>query len=345
MPVLTASELGQAVHDVFSRLGASADEIRRLQDHLVGSNLAGHDSHGMRCIPIYVEEIRQDRVVLGAELEVVTESSSHAVLDGNWGLGQLIGWRAAQLAIDKARQGALAAVTLRNCSHIGRLGEYSQMMAEQGFIGFVAVNGQGGWQYVAPWGGLDRRLSVNPMSYAIPGPDGVIMVDISPTVVAGGKVAIKELRGERIPEGWIVDSEGGSTTDPSALDGQPPGSLVPLGGHKGYAMGLVVDILAGALSGGGCSRPDAEREGNATFMLAINPAAFGDQRAFGTEVKDFLAYVRSSRVAPGFEEILIPGEPEVREKERREKEGIFVEDRTWNQIKAIRDELEHEADM
>ena len=130
------------------------------------------------------------------------------------------------------------------------------MIAEHGLIGFVAVNGQGGAQRVAPWGGLERRLSVNPMSYAVPGPECTIMVDISPTVVAGGKVVVKALRGERLPEGWIVDSEGRSTTDPDAFDGPPPGSLVPLGGHKGYALGLIVDILTGALSGGGCSRPE-----------------------------------------------------------------------------------------
>ncbi len=343
MPVFTASELKQVVHDVFSRLGASPEEVRRLQDHLVESNLLGHDSHGVWIIPLYVDMIRQQHIVLGAEPDIVIESSSHAVLDGNWGLGQLMGWLAARLAIDKAKQGALAAVTLRNCSHLGRLGEYSQMIAQQGLVGFVAVNGQGGAQGVAPWGGLERRLSVNPMSYAIPAPDGVIMLDISPTVVASGKVAVKALRGERIPEGWIVDSEGRSTTDPGAFDGPPPGSLVPLGGHKGYGLGLIVDILAGALSGGGCSRPDAERWGNATFMLAINPAAFGEQRAFETEVKNFLAYVRSSRVVPGFEEILIPGEPEVREKVRRSKEGIFVEDRTWSKITAILGELKQHS--
>ena len=207
MPVFRASELKQVVHDVFSRLGASGDEVGRLQEHLVESNLVGHDSHGMWLIPLYVDMIREQNIVLGAEL----------------------------------------------------------------------------------------------------------------------------------------DGEGRSTTDPDALNGPPPGSLVPLGGHKGYGLGLIVDILTGGLSGGGCSRADAERWGNATFMLAINPAAFGEGEAFETEVKNFLAYVRSSRVAPGFEEILIPGEPEVREKERRSKEGIFVEDKTWSKITTILDELKHGA--
>ena len=343
MPVFDATELKQTVHDMFSLLGATADEAQRLQDHLVDSNLVGHDSHGVRVIPNYVDMIRGGDIVLGATLDTLAESPTHAVLDGNWGVGQLMGWRAAQLALEKAKQGALAAVSLRNCSHLGRLGEYSQMIANQGLIGFVTVNGHGGAQGVAPWGGLERRLSVNPMSYAVPAPDGVVMIDISPTAVAAGKVAVKALRGESIPEGWIVDSEGRPTTDPNALDGPPPGSLIPVGGHKGFALGLIVDILSGALSGGGCSRPDTERWGNATFILAINPAAFVGQQEFETEVKDFLNYVKSSRVAPGFEEILIPGEPENRERERRINEGIFIEDRTWNKIMEILDELKREA--
>ena len=343
MPIFGAAELKQTVHDVFSLLGATGDEVRRLQDHLVDSNLAGHDSHGVRVIPNYVDMIRRGDIVLGADLGVVTESPIHAVLDGNWGVGQLMGWRAAQLVINKAKQSALAAVSLRNCSHLGRLGEYSQMIADQGLVGFVTVNGHGGAQGVAPWGGLERRLSVNPMSYAVPASDGVVMIDISPTVVAAGKVAVKALRGEPVPEGWIVDSEGRSTTDPNALEGPPPGSLIPVGGHKGFALGLIVDILSGALSGGGCSRPDTDRWGNATFILAINPGAFVGQQEFETEVKDFLNYVKSSRVAPGFTEILIPGEPENRERERRMNEGIFVEDKTWDKITEILDELKTNA--
>ena len=343
MPIFGETELKQTVHELFSLLGATKDEVQRLQDHLINSNLVGHDSHGVRVIPNYVDMIRGGDILLGADMEIVTESPTHAVLDGNWGVGQLMGWRAAQLAIEKAKQGALSAVSLRNCSHLGRLGEYTQKIADQGLVGFVTVNGHGGAQGVAPWGGLERRLSVNPMSYAVPASDGVLMIDISPTVVAAGKVAVKALRGEPVPEGWIVDSEGQSTTDANALNGPPPGSLIPVGGHKGFALGLIVDILSGALSGGGCSRSDADRWGNATFILAINPEAFVGQQQFETEVREFLDYVKSSRPAPGFTEVLIPGEPENREKERRMKEGIFVEDRTWDTITEIRDELRASA--
>ena len=196
MPVLNETELRQTVADIFAPLGATDEEVTRLQDHLVGANLRGHDSHGVRMCPTYVELWRKGDIVFGAELEVVRESPAHAVLDAHKGLGQRMAWHAAQLAIEKAGAGALAAVTLRNCSHIGRLGEYAEQIAAAGLIGFVTVNGQGGAQLVAPWGGVERRLSVNPFAWGIPAPGRDIMVDISPTVVAGGKVNVKQLRDE-----------------------------------------------------------------------------------------------------------------------------------------------------
>ena len=343
MSVFTVTELRRMVHDAFAPLGAGPDEILRLQDHLVENNLIGYDSHGVRVIPDYVGLVRKGDIVFGAQMECVREGPVHAVLDGHWGLGQYVGWKAARLAAGKARHNALAAVALRNCSHLGRLGEYSQMIADEGLIAFLTVNGQGGAQFVAPWGGLDRRLSVNPFSYGIPRPGGAIVVDVSPTVVAAGKVIVKGLRHESIPQGWAIDSEGNPTTDPQKVVGSPPGSLVTIGRHKGFALGLVMDVLAGALSGGGCSRPNPERWGNATFIIAIDPDAFGDRTGFDAQLEELLAYVKSSRLAPGFTEILIPGEPEAREKARRSKEGIFVEEDTVNKIRSLIDELTKQA--
>jgi uncharacterized oxidoreductase len=339
MPVLQASELRGVVRTIFAGLGGTEEEIARLQDHLVGNNLIGYDSHGVRVIPEYVKLVQKGDIVLGATLSAAREGPCHAMLDGHWGLGQLMGWKAAQMAAEIAQESGVAVVTLRNCSHLGRLGEYAELIAGEGLVGFLTVNGQGGAQLVAPYGGVERRLSVNPFSYGIPASGGSIIVDISPTVVAGGKVAVKALRGERMPEGWVMDAEGRATTDPNALAGPPAGSLIPLGGHKGFAMGLVMDILAGALSGGGSSRADAERWGNATFLLALDPEAFVGREMFQAEVENLLTYVRSSRVAPGFERILIPGEPERAEQKRRIAEGIFVSDEAWRRIGAVLAEM------
>jgi uncharacterized oxidoreductase len=329
MPIKTADELRQVVHDLFAPIGASVEEIERLQDHLVGANLSGHDSHGVRNAVTYVDLARKGHLVFGAPLVVVDESETHAVLDGNWGLGQLMGWKAAELAVDKAAQNPIAAVTLRNCSHLGRLGEYAELMASRGVIGFLTVNGHGGAHLAAPYGGLDRRLSVNPFAYGIPGPNGPIVLDMSPTVVAGGKVAIKALRDEPAPVGWLIDSQGRDTTDPTILGAEPPGSLVPLGRHKGYGMAFVMDVLAGALTGGGCSKPGTDRWGNPALFIAVNPSAFAGDESFQEEVAGLIDHVKSSRVAPGFSDILVPGEPEARERATRSAEGIYLADKTW----------------
>lgn len=334
MPVLTEADLRQTVADICARMGAGDGETRRLQDHLVGSNLRGHDSHGVRMMTNYFDLWRKGAITFGAELEILRESPSHAVLDAHGGLGQLMAWRAADIAIDKARGGAIAAVTIRNCSHIGRLGEYAEQIAAAGLIGFITVNGQGGAQLVAPWGGVERRLSVNPIAWGIPAPGLDIMVDISPTVVAGGKVNIKQLRDEPLPIGWVIDSEGNDTTDAADFNA---GSLLPLGGHKGFALAVVVDVLAGALSGGGTSQADPPDWHNATLIIAINPTAFVTPEEFEAEVGDLLDYVRSSRLRPGFSEILIPGEPEMRAMERHRREGIFVSERAWSQLCALRE--------
>jgi uncharacterized oxidoreductase len=339
MPIFTVDELREVVRQSFAPLGASDEETRRLQDHLVGANLAGHDSHGVRLIPAYVDLVRRGHIVFGARLDVLGEGPTHVMLDGNWGLGQLMGWKAARTAVDKAKQSTIVAVTLRNSSHLGRLGEYAELMAGEGLVGFLTVNGHGGAHLAAPYGGIDPRLSVNPFSYGIPGPDGPIVLDMSPTVVAGGKVAIKALRGEPAPVGWLVDSEGRPTTDPNILGASPPGSLVPLGGHKGFGMAFVMDVLAGALTGASSTRADADRWGNPAFFIAMNPDAFVERAAFDAQVAGLVEYVKSSRLAPGFDRIMVPGEPEARERERRRAEGIYLADRTWSNIQAVLNEV------
>lgn len=332
MPVVPEVQLKEAIRDIFSRIGASSEEISRLQEHLIENNLLGHDSHGVRFISEYYDMIHKGHIVLGADLRVLTESGTHAVLDGNWGLGQVMAMRAAKLAVEKVGNAPVAVVTLKNVSHIGRLGEYAHYIASHGFVGYVAVNGHGGAQNVAPWGGVDRRLSVNPLAYGIPSRRGPYVVDMSPTVTAAGKVAVKKLRGEKLPEGWVIDHEGNPTVEPDDYFGPPEGSLMPLGGHKGFSLGFVVDILAGALTGAGCSRPHTDRWGNGTLILAINPAFFQGSDWFDQEVERFAEYLKSSRPAPGVDEILLPGEPEQRERAKRKASGIFIEDATYSKL-------------
>jgi len=168
------------------------------------------------------------------------------------------------------------------------------------------------------------------------------MLDMTMSVTAEGKIRVKRNRKEQTPEGWIIDSEGNPTTDPEVFYGDPPGAILPMGGvvgYKGYGLGLLFDILGGALTGAGCSRPDVDRVGNGTFIIVIQIEAFTSVEEFARHVDGLIEFVKSSRTMPGFDEILVPGEPEWREKRKRLAEGFFVGDETWRQIVEVAGEV------
>jgi uncharacterized oxidoreductase len=228
-------------------------------------------------------------------------------------------------------------------NHIGRLGEYPVIAAEKNMIGMITVNNHGAAQCMAAWGGIGRRLSPNPISIGLPtGTDDPVLLDITTAVVAEGKVRVKRNRGEKLPEGCIIDSQGNPSTNPNDFYGSPGGAILPFGGivgHKGYGLGFILDILAGALSGAGCSRADAPRFGNAVFIFVINIENFTPIAEFKKHVDGLIEYVKSSPKMPGVDEILFPGEIEAKERKKRLAEGIFVEDETWNQIVKTAEEL------
>jgi uncharacterized oxidoreductase len=342
MPILTADQLNNIGYSIFTAMGVSAEEAKTVSEYLVNANLAGHDSHGVIRVPQYVNLIKGGSIVPGAKMEIVREMPSGAVLNGNWGFGQVLGKKAMEIAIDKAKNKSVATVTMSQSNHIARLGEYPAMAVENNMIGIIMVNNHGGAQYMPPWGGIARRLSPNPLAIGVPSEryDNVIL-DITTAVVAEGKVRVKLNRGEKLPEGWIIDSEGNPTTDPKKLYGPPQGAILPFGGitgHKGYGLGFIVDVLSGALSGGGCSKADAPRFGNAVFITVINVEDFVPIDEFKAEVDELIDYVKSSPKLPGIDEIYYPGEVEAKERKKRLEKGIFVEDETWGQIvKAAQD--------
>jgi len=259
-------------------------------------------------------------------------------MDGHWGWGQVVGKEAMEVGIQKAWRSGAVTISVSQCCHLGRAGDYPLMAARAGLAAVMFVNTHGGGKLVAPWGGRERRLSANPISIAIPRSSAPpILVDISTCAIAGGKVTIAHNSGKLVPSGCIVDSEGRPTTNPADFIGPPAGALLTFGGHKGFALSLTGDILAGAISGAGCSRPTTKRVGNSFTATLLDPAQFRDRGAFDQDVDQLVDYVKSSKLAEGFIEILIPGEPERRERERRERDGIPVDDETWRQIRETAD--------
>ena len=333
MPTFSADRLKSTSRDIFVAAGARSEDARIVADALVNANLAGHDSHGVMRIPSYVRWMEKGDVNVKAEFRVVMEADAFAVIDGDWGFGQVMARKAMEVGIEKAAQSGVASISARRCSHIGRAGDYPIMAAEAGLASILFLNTHGAGSLVAPFGGIDRRLSANPIAIGIPRPGGDhIIVDISTCVVAEGKLRNFRTAGQPAPEGSIIDAEGRTTTDASEFYGPPEGAILPIAGHKGFALGLASDILAGALSGAGCTRQGIKRVGNSFWATIIDIHRIRCRSDFDRDVGDLIDWIKSSRKADGVSEILVAGEPELRTQAKREKDGIPVHGSTWAAI-------------
>jgi uncharacterized oxidoreductase len=335
MPTFQPDVLRRIGYQLFEAAGCPPDESQAVVDHLVESNLFGHDSHGVIRYAEYARAIREGRFKTGAAPAIVRDHVCAAVVDAGGALGQVGATFAIQLAIQKAQQHGVGSVTLRNTSHVGRAGAYPLVAARAGMIGLAFVNaGKLGYQ-IAPFGGIDGRLSTDPIAFAAPRRnDHPIMVDMTTSVVAEGKVRVAINEGRQVPEGWIIDSEGNPTTDPNKFK-EPPGAILPMGGvvaHKGYGLGFVVELLGGALSGQGCAAGERVMVSNGILFTVYHIEHFTDLDAYYNEVDGLVRHVKSSRLAPGFKEILAPGEPEFRSAERKQISGITVDEKTWAQV-------------
>ncbi len=336
MPTFNPQDLREIGYRLFQTAGCREDDSRAVVDHIVESNLFGHPSHGVMRYAEYLRALRDGRFKPRATPRIVSDHPCTAVVDANGALGQIGANFATRLAIEKARTQGMAAVGLRNTSHIGRVGAYPLEIARAGLIGSIFVNaGRLGYQ-IAPFGGIDGRLSTNPLAFAAPRrQDDPIFIDMTTSMAAEGKIRVAMNQGKSLPEGWIIDSEGRPTTDPHEFKGDPPGAILPLGGpvgHKGYGLSIMVEILGGALSGEGCAAGERTMSSNGVLITAYRIEDFCDLDRYYDEVDSLIAHVKSSRLAEGFSEILAPGEPEYRSARRTQAEGITVDDNTWAQI-------------
>jgi len=331
MPIFTADQLRRVGRAIFEAAGTPPEVARRVSDSLVTNNLMGHDSHGVIRITAYLDMIREGRIVPRAQPEVVKETPTTALVDGHWAFGQVVAAQGMEIAIAKAREQHISAVGLFHCPHIGRVGEYPAMAADQGMIGITVCNSRPPGGNTAPFGGRKPFFSTNPLALAVPaGEHPPMLLDFATSVVAEGKVRVARNRGKQIPEGWIIDAEGCPSTNPQDL--YEGGALLPFGRHKGYGLALFIDLLGGALTGAGCTSMSDYDGGNGTFMIVIDIENFRPLEEFRVYVDRLFASLKQVPLAPGFEEILIPGEIEYRTQAQREREGIFVEELTWTQI-------------
>ena len=342
MPQIVAAELNDFATELLRAAGLPEDEARLVAESLVEANLRGHDSHGVVRLPSYVEKIDKREVVSGAEFTVQQDGPSLLMADGNWGFGPVQTRRLTERLIAKARETGLALGTLFRCSHVGRLGQYCELAAEQQLVSLIMVNAHSS-RRVAPPGGREARLGTNPIAFGVPCPGGPLVLDFGTSAAAEGKVRVMNLARQLCPPGWLQDCNGQPTNDPAALYSNPPGAILPMGGdqaYKGFGLGLMIEIFAGALSGGMCIREKPTIPlGNGVFMLLVNPGRMGGIEHFLGEVSGLKQFIKDCPRADGVSEILVPGDPERNTLARRTAEGIPIDSGNWSALIQLADRL------
>lgn len=320
-------------------LGVPADPAAASATVLVEADLAGVDSHGCHLLPMYVRRLESGQIRADAPLTVERDDGSTLWLDAHLGLGQPAGLRAVEEATDRASRHGVATVAVREATHLGALGSYTRRMAEAGHIALCFQNGP---TIVPPFGGVTPIFSTNPLSYAIPtATEPTIVFDIATTAVAGNKLLLAKKRGDSsIPDGWANDEQGRPTTDTAAAS---VWNLQWFGGHKGYGLGLLVEVMAGVLAGSSYGRTEGtasevhgrERVAKGFTMIALDPAAFLGQDEFRRRTDELIADIRSSEPAAGVDRVWLPGELEHHRRLERERDGIPLPSAIVEELNAL----------
>ena len=337
MPTMTPDHLTEIAKALLIGAGTPEEEAATVARMSIAANLAGHDSHGIIMVPSYIERVKAGHIVPGAPWTIVRETPATTVIDGHWGFGYVVTERAMRLTIEKARAQNVAAATVFRQGHIGRLASYPLMAAQEGMIAMITADSGRSPKQVAPFGGAKARLGTNPISFAVPSDlDGPLFLDMATSGAAAGKVLLAVARGKPIPEGWIIDADGRPTTDPRKL--RQGGALLPLGGdegYKGYGLAAMVEIFSGLLTGLGFGIDPQGRHNDGCFIAVFNVAAFRDLATFKREVAEFAAYLKATPPAEGFDRVYYPGEIEHERERERRRDGIPVEDATWEVLRRL----------
>jgi ureidoglycolate dehydrogenase (NAD+) len=304
---------------------------------LVDANRRAVDSHGVARVPTYSERLRAGLVNGRPRPRVERENGAVALVDGDRGPGQVAGVLATDHAIELARRHGVGVVSVHRSSHYGAAGYYAIRAARAGMLGISTTNSE---PFVIPYGGIGRALGTNPIALAAPTPDGIFDVDMATSQVAVNKIFNARDEGRTIPDGWGVDEQGQPTTDPAQVH-----AAVPLGGYKGYALAVLVEVLSGALAGAGVGHTVGSlNEGGETqdvghFHLVIDPDRLAGRARFAEALGGLLEALKAMPVAPGHDEVLVPGEPEARAKAERERDGIPLPPTLWTTLEALSGEL------
>ncbi len=325
--------LATFVTAIFVAAGADSAAAAQVADHLVTANLKGHDSHGVGMIPAYVANIKAGHLKVDSRARVARDSGAVLLIDGGMGFGQVVGRAATDIALDRVKQTGVVCVGVRNCHHLGRIGDYGERCGRAGYVSVHFVNVVGHAPQVSPFGGRDRRMTTNPFCCVVPRAGAEPMVlDMATSAIALGKVRVAHMKGEAVAAGALVDHEGVPTTDPSVMYKEPFGALGPFGLHKGYGLAVMCELLGGALAGEWTAQPGNPRDNtivNHMLMFVLDPAAFGGVDRFQDEVSAMTDYLHSTTPAKGFDRVRVPGEPEIESLAARTATGVPIDENSW----------------
>ena len=334
------SGLRRATAAVFAAAGVEDDVAQAVADLLVNANLSGHDSHGIQMAAYYIDCVKTGGLDPDQRGRVVTDSGSVLVIDGGMGFGAVIGAFAMDEGMARVASNGAQVVATRNSHHLGRIGSWAERCLEKGLISIHFVNAHGHPPLVAPFGGMDARLGTNPFCAAVPATDRhpPFVLDFATSRIAFGKVGVAFDKNEPLAEGMMIDRQGRPTTDPATMiPDATGGALLPLGDHKGFGLGLLCDLLGGALTGGGTTHPahhTQETTVNGMLSILIDPTALGGWQTMTDEIDALYDWARSAAPAPGSKGVLLAGEPERRIRAERMANGIPIAEAAWDDLAA-----------
>lgn len=321
-PVETLSNF---IADVLAKHGVPEDDAHTIAGLMLEADLHGHDGHGIFRLPRYIDRLLAGGFNLRPDIRIDKERGAAARVHGDDAIGHLVVKRCVDEAMERARRHGTAWVGCHHSNHAGAAGVYAMMPTREDMIGmYMAV---GSANHMAPWGGADLLLSTNPIAIGVPGGEGgPMLLDMATSNVAYGKVKLAAQAGEAMPEGWMIDDEGNPLTDPAKSD---TGSLLPIGGPKGYGLALMIGLLAGTLNTAALgtnlidfNKDDETSTNTGQAIIVLDLAAITDPDLFKREVDRIRAEMLGSRLRPGFSEIRLPGDRSLETRARRLVEGV-----------------------
>ena len=338
MTIVPHARLRAAGARVLAAAGSREPDARTVADHLVDATLAGHDSHGIGMLPHYVRAIAAGLLDPRAHAAVEDRGGAVIAVDGRKGFGQVVAREGTAAGMARARVTGVALVALRGAFHVGRVGAYAEQAAAEGLVSIHFVNVVGHPPLVAPFRGTDARFATNPFCAAVPAAGGkpAVVLDFATSLVALGKVRVAMNKGERLPEGVLLDGAGRGTTDPTVMYREPRGAILPFGLHKGYGLAFLCELLAGAFTGGGTVSTvpyEKDRITNNMLSFLVDPAKLPGAAGLEAQIAAAIDHVKASPPADPALPVLVAGEPEQAMRALRTAEGIPVDPTTWEELR------------